>query len=703
MPQIIFSTFVDAAPKFELQGLTWAVSLLAAGIAPDRIVVHHAPGVSSSLSAALGGLEVRTREVAPHESGHSYCNKLQQLTQGRWWEDRDLLVLCDADLLWLDPTRVPQVQFAGKIVDRPNPPAEHWRRILHEAGHSSPMVPVDFAAGAEDVTPATNLNGGLYLVAGSAAAAVADAWRDRVEWLSPRSDLLNGYANYRDQVAMSLALLDLELDPVHLDRGWNLPTHLEPQLLEQPRVHVRALHHHDRRDEVGRLLPVGVDWIDAAITEANRLVDLLLGSLSAHPLFWDWRYREMPELGSGIGSRGDVAVLKQRALAAAVAAHPDWSVVELGCGDLVVSENLPVRSYLGIDTSREALALAATRRPDWRFAHPEELDGSAGHADLAICLDVLIHQSESEIVASLAWLRERARARLVVSGFERPPALSSTTHFLRPLSSLLADAFPGARMFPLAEYRGLTMLAVDVTGGRSANRHDIDDEMVAQVLPQVGRPDLLYELIDRSRSKLGFFPATPTRCVEYPWFLEAAEELAAGSSIVDLGTGVCALPLALAARGHSVTTTDSHPDVRTAAGKADWDEWGFLDYSSIDPRIASVHEPFERAALGPQDAVFSVSVVEHMPAVVRRQAFDHAAGMLAPGGILLLSMDLVPGTTDLWNFCWGVEVDAPGAHGTLPEIALELERAGFAVDPVQISRGIPRSRTDIALIRARRT
>ena len=291
----IFSTLVDSTPKYEFQGLAWAWSLLQAGVSPEQIVVHRTPSLSGSFRSALADLGVATREVPAHPSGHPYCNKVQQLRHGVW-SGSELIVLCDADLIWLDPHRLPRVQFAAKVVDRPNPPEDRWRKLLEDAELASVFVPVDVTDSPHERTPSTNFNGGLYLLEAKLAGELGEAWDERIGWLGGRETLLEGSAAHRDQVALALALLDLGVSPVHLDRGWNFPTHKDARLLSRPIVHIRALHHRDRRDQIGRLLPVGIDWIDEAVARANEVLDAMLRAFAPHPLFRDRRYRDNPAL-----------------------------------------------------------------------------------------------------------------------------------------------------------------------------------------------------------------------------------------------------------------------------------------------------------------------------------------------------------------------------------------------------------------------
>ena len=446
-----------------------------------------------------------------------------------------------------------------------------------------------------------------------------------------------------DQVAMALALADLGVGVTDLDACWNLPTHIPTSDPLVPAM----VHYHTSVAETGEILSSGVPLVDEFIAKANIATSEVLAEFAG-------------------------------------ADEPTRVVTLAGAGGLTDQPEL-MSAYAG-EVAHVARALLVIVADDFDLHRVEQ---RLRHAMVSVGVDpddcpdmVLVPPS-----ADLAPLR--------------PSALLTDAPGC-PLATDLPRWRAGARDRAFRDLALLEQRALIGTAGPSTNPCDIDPATLAGLAPYVERRDLLLELVDRSRKELGFFPATAIRCIEYPWFLAAAEELPAGSSIVDFGAGVSALPLALSARGHSVTTVDSHHWVRTHANKAEWNEWGFLDYASIDPRITSYNEPFESAPLGQQNAVFSVSVIEHMPAIARREAFAHAALILEPGGLLRLSIDVAPGTTDLRNRNYGEIVDDPAEHGTVADVLDELEALGFAVEPAEFHRGVPHSRTDIALIQARR-
>jgi cyclopropane fatty-acyl-phospholipid synthase-like methyltransferase len=102
------------------------------------------------------------------------------------------------------------------------------------------------------------------------------------------------------------------------------------------------------------------------------------------------------------------------------------------------------------------------------------------------------------------------------------------------------------------------------------------------------------------------------------------------------------------------------------------------------------------------DIVYSVSVIEHMPAEVRRKVIVRISNLLRPEGQLFLSVDLIPGERQLWNYNEGQIVDSEH-HGTIDDLKAELAAAGLAVISESNIRGMPMSRTDVAYFVCRKT
>lgn len=209
-------------------------------------------------------------------------------------------------------------------------------------------------------------------------------------------------------------------------------------------------------------------------------------------------------------------------------------------------------------------------------------------------------------------------------------------------------------------------------------------------------------VIDASWEMLGFFTAHPPRLFEYPWMLETMEKLGC-TSVADFGAGVSPIPFLLSETGMTVFTVDLSDSIVEVKPGSKLSEWGFLDYAMIDDRITSFNESFEKVDFAqPLDAVYSISVIEHVPARIRRRIFAHVGMLLPVGGHFVATLDLKPGTLDLWNFDRRMIVDKVN-HGTLHDLIRELEAQRLKITGLQIQPGLPGSGTDVAALICRMT
>lgn len=707
--QTAISCVIDLDPCFLTQARLLLASLRSAGIRPDdastTLVVHVPQAMADAPELQpLRQLGALIQPYEPFAEGPgAYCNKLVQLeTEALRQADRVLLL--DADILILrDPRPLFDADAVrAKIVDFPLPPTEKWQQLFREAGFDSvATAPADFAPQA--MTPARNCNGGAYYLPKAAFAALAEAWPRWSRHCLAQGAILGDHLHHSDQLGFALAMQELDLPFRPLALGDNFPSHFQARSYAHvTRQKITALHYHGHVDAHAVPAPVGIDWIDTQLAQAmNRIRQHHVVGLD-NAAFWENRYVTDPALGSGMGSRGEVMMDKRRQLAPVLNAYSERPVVDIGCGDLEVLRVFDLDDYTGYDLSPRGLDLARAKRPDWQFRQSSSSEVPKGGAALSICLDVAIHQSSPESYRRLIHdVIEASHDAVLISGYEIPPEGRGIVFFHEQISQTLAAHPDIAHVTPIGGWRDVILfLAEHRREGR--NPIDIPAARLCAALAGSPHPELLKSLVALGRDKLGFFPQTIIRCIEYPWIAARMPRRLDGLRVLDMGAGVSPLPLWLARQGAQVTTVDGHRLIRQPPAQPHWNEWGFLDYGLIDRHIRSYNclmQDLRNA--GPFELIYSVSVIEHIPAEARRAVLAAVKDNLVPGGRLLLTLDLIPGTDRLWDLSEGQPVDEGADHGTIADFFGELAALGFRVTEKTEFRGIEGSRTELLMVDAR--
>ena len=564
-----------------------------------------------------------------------------------------------------------------------------------------PTTPLPW--GKDQATVVGNSNGGLYLIPAPLLPVVAPAWEAWARWLLDRRELLLDWTFHLDQVAMALALAAEGIGSAQLDVRWNTPIHDLTRIPPDPPTPA-VIHYHQEIDPQGRIRMTGFPSIDRQIERVNKAIGQLWQEAFPNVTFWQWRYLTDPELGSGIGSRGQPLLGKRDLLATLLGAISPASVLDVGCGDGEATRDLPMPGYVGIDLSPEAVRRAKIGRPEGKFLVGSLADFTV-RADLTICLDVLIHQSDAATYRDqVARLWDSADRALVISGYEQPlGTVSPMVHFHEPLSATLLAIAPDAEYYPVREEHGITTFVV-LRPLSAPHPRDLRASTLSSVIDRHPDPLTLLALRLDGRRTLGFFPDHVPRLWEYPVTAGLImEHLRAGSQLVDVGAGVTPLAPFLTGRGYVVDTVDPSEIHRAWPPAQDWNEWGFLDYAE-----AGLGHRSWNCTLGelPEstvfDGAFSISVIEHIPATGRRALLKAIAARLRPGGLMVLTVDLTRGRMDLWNRNMGQLVDEPGRHGTFQDVITEGTSAGFELVRKDVVREWGDVEVDIGLIVMRR-
>jgi 2-polyprenyl-3-methyl-5-hydroxy-6-metoxy-1,4-benzoquinol methylase len=696
-----FAAFMENGPIFELQAFYWAISLLESGTAKNPEDIHlFVPANLARIPEWVNRLGIRCIPISYFDSRHPYCNKIGMWKQKFFATYYSHVCFTDCDLFFISPTSMPlSADFSACIVDRPNPSWSILMEIFNTAGvKPAPQVLVRWPLSSDEVTASTNCNGGFYFVRTDIIETLGKAWGCWARWIldRPRESRLLGA--HVDQTAMAIALCELDIEVQQPEKSINIPTHIETlsKVHEIPTV----LHYHKKLNEQGLLKLTGDPYIDQAVEIANKIINRRTRNEFNNRIFWNARYSLFPELGSGVGSRKEALVYKRRFL------EPFSSVlqstIDIGCGDTQATIGLPFKNYLGVDCSEEAIQTAKKNDPNRKYMLLQDFIVSNEVAGLSICLDVAIHQptyAEYQNLINLAV--NRSKDLTLISGFDgEPQFFSAITFYYESISKTLTNHSDIRRIEEVGRYRDMVVYAAIKKGGMfDRNTKQLSFKDLSRAFRESPFPQRLLEIYRISFERLGFFTSHYPRVFEYPWICQMTNDLPAGIRVLDIGTGVCPLPLWMAEQGFKVLTVDSHQKKNTADNVHSWNEWGFLDYNTLDDAISSINA--DVLDINPAhgfDVIYSVSVLEHLPAAIRREILNKLEQWLLPGGKVLVTLDLVPNSNEIWNMSEGNIAEEPSQHGNLSGLVKEIIAAGLNADRIDVYRNIYNSRTDVAFL-----
>ena len=701
--KIFYSCVVDDHPKFYWQGYIFVITLLhVAKVNGDRIFVHLTKS-NIQFENFLKANKVNIKYIEPW-GDKKYCNKLQQL-ETQELQDADFVWFCDADIaIKEDLSKIAEESkdsILGKIVDFPNPIIEKLKNIYDFFGVLYPKVSIDTLTGGE--TFEGNFNGGLYGMPSKYIASFGKSWKRYAQEMLESEhvkDILAEKINHIDQISFSLALKKLNLPYKILGYEYNCPTHIKNIDLLDAKLKSKAkvIHYHNNISNTGLLNTIEKQYAKESIVQVNEVIKQHFNNA----LFWSYRYATNPELGSGVGSRGNVAQYKLKLLKN-IGLEKQKSILDVGCGDLEIVKNLSFENYTGVDISAEAVASGKTKFPQFDFYNFELEKEKVSHADTVLCLDVLIHQSTKQNYDELIkFVTTKATKRVIISGYEKKSDSSHMCFFYENIKESLEKTGLFTYIYKVGEYRGLGMYVADRGELVETNMpNDISNTIVDEALKiKTINYHLLLETVTFSRVNFGWYTKHYPRLYEYPWLLEKLGRNLENMKIADFGAGVTPLPLQLTQRGAKVFTIDKHERKRDIKQIDKANEWGFFDYSILDNTIQSYNQALDEHTFEKEnlDVWYSISVIEHMPAFVRRAIFKIMVDSLKNGGRLFLTIDLVKDSNKLWNMSEGKIVEDENEHGTFESFINELEELGFEIEEKEIYRMPKDEKVDIAII-----
>ncbi|GAB1855744.1 hypothetical protein MHTCC0001_05780 [Flavobacteriaceae bacterium MHTCC 0001] len=696
--RIIFSCVLDYSPTMAIQTFIWLTNLLAIKIPPSNIYIHVIDSLPIEFLNYLNSKEVNIIKKKPFNIENRYCNKLLQLETFQKVKNYDYVFLMDCDTAVIDLIGLKlEEEIYAKVVDFPLPSIEKLNELFELNNFNISETNTTFSLNDKQLTDWNNCNGGLYIISSRFIKELKPMWEKYALWCIQKSDVLSSaYAKHADQVGFALAMASLYKTVTHLGVEWNYPIHIENSKNVKPKI----IHFHTEINEHLQIKNIENSVVNEQIELINKRINDHLSKNLSNSLFWDYRYNKCPDLGSGVGSRGEVLKLKQTLLNLITHGYTNREIVDVGCGDLELMKVMPFKNYLGLDVSNEAIKLAGQKRPDWKFKNTSITDETIEEVDLVMCFDVLIHQSDKQVFENIVKsLVIKANKRIIIGAYNSLPSYDSTiTHYHNAIFDEVNKYGKFDELAVVKTYRDVSVLVGTVH--KSEHNRDLASSGVNKAFSEVDRPDLLQFIVDVSRFYFGFYTAHYPRVFEYTWILKQLEEKK-GIQVLDIGAGVCPIPLCLKEMGNQVTTVDSHPTSRIKQNKANWNEWGFLDYSIFDKDIKSIHKDFTKVKTFKRfDCIYSISVIEHMPRQIRSQVLKRVNKLLRKNGELLLTIDIEPKTDNIWNCSEGKQVESQKEHGTISSFKIELKENGFVIHEEFVQRDIFKSKTDVLYIKA---
>ncbi|WP_294956226.1 hypothetical protein [Sulfurovum sp.] len=273
------SFLVDSLPLHYYQAELLLHSLdTFSSIKKEHIIVHCTNRVEKSFLEFLAAKEIQYKIVEPYLDG-KYCNKLTQLDSFTEQDfTMDGVILLDTDTFFLaDPMIEDKNKIAGKTVDASNPPITVLQRIYKEANLVLPQEEATDWINDNNQTIYGNFNGGFYYIPGKDIEAINTLWKKWAEWLYARSELFDtpAQAIHTDQVSMSMAIVESQMEVQILSSNQNYPTHVNlPLRLFNRDKPISMLHYHREISRFGLLdnKKVSEPLVIEAIEKANESI-----------------------------------------------------------------------------------------------------------------------------------------------------------------------------------------------------------------------------------------------------------------------------------------------------------------------------------------------------------------------------------------------------------------------------------------------
>lgn len=394
--------------------------------------------IASEWVSALERYNAIVHRISRYSPKSPHSNKLQAFTIDALKQYKNV-VLLDCDTLLLDDITdaVSGVDFAAKIADGATAPHAMLQTVFDFFEIPIPPQNQKTTVTKEDSIP--YFNSGVLMFSQSAWQEIGRFWRQYNDQLIENMHLLGERAFFCDQVSLAVAVVASSIDARVLPSQFNFPMHLIDQMNEEDIVRPHILHYHDMVDNSGFLHTVQSELVQSAVDQFNQRLRIEReerGLQNQH--FWNQRYRENPELGSGVGSRGKTKEYKQGLITQVLESGNYKRFLDIGCGDMEVSEVIPANGYVGVDVSDEIIRRNQKTHPDREFVYGDFATMDIDSADVSFCLDVLIHIADVKKYRKIVQrIVEKTQHVGIVAAYEQDSKQKGIVFFHEPITKTL--------------------------------------------------------------------------------------------------------------------------------------------------------------------------------------------------------------------------------------------------------------------------
>lgn len=402
----------------------------------DRVVFFmEAPKVK--YKKELEKMDVRVINSTPVNIKYPHNNKARMLELDLGY---NLYILLDHDTIVCDDFSkfLNNNTFQAKPVDWSGPKLEFWKKIFNVFNLKLPVERYTSTKDGKKIIP--YFNSGVLLVPGSYRKNLYDAWIYYIHELISIKEQLDNFTFFIDQIALTLALqkTNINITPLPIEMNFHIHRPVNKMFCpekSQPYI----IHYHSCIDKSGYLNSSKYPRVHKKIKKFN---EILKEYEFNNKSFWDERYSNNSQLGSGIGSRGENLLYKRQLLNQMIDGLEIESILDIGCGDQFVTIELPDDKYIGVDLSSVVIEKNRKKNPNRTFVNADFLKTDFSPVDMTICFDVVIHlKNSNKYKTFVKRIVNTTKKYGIISGYEDDPTFQSEiTFYHEPLSSTLRCA-----------------------------------------------------------------------------------------------------------------------------------------------------------------------------------------------------------------------------------------------------------------------